>query len=109
MRVDRVFVGGGGAKSPVWLQIHADVLKKPIFLTRATESCALGAVLAASLAARVYPDFDAAARAMVHLERTVAPNPANAPIYDELFARYTALYHALNRSGKTSELSKIID
>ena len=66
-----------GAKSPVWLQIHADVLKKPIFLTRETEAVRLGAALAASLAAGIYPDFDAAARAMVHLERTVAPNPAN--------------------------------
>ncbi len=93
LRVDRVFVGGGGAKSPVWLQIHADVLKKPIFLTRETESCASARRMAASLAAGFYPDFDAAARAMVHLERTVAPNPANAPIYDELFAQ---LYRAVS-------------
>jgi FGGY-family pentulose kinase len=96
LRVDRVFVGGGGAKSPVWLQIHADVLKKPIHLTRETESCALGAALAASLAAGIYADFDDAARAMVQMERIVEPQVANAAVYDDLFQRYKALYQALN-------------
>jgi FGGY-family pentulose kinase len=99
LRVERVFVGGGGAKSPLWLQIHADLLKKPIQLTRETESCALGAAMAAALAAGAYPDFDAAARAMVAIERVVEPNPANAEIYDDLFVRYVELYHALNDRG----------
>ena len=96
LRVERVFVGGGGAKSPLWLQIHADVLKKPIHLTRETESCALGSAMAAALAARAFPDFDAAARAMVAIERVVTPEPKNAALYDDLFARYVRLYHALN-------------
>ena len=94
--VERVFVGGGGAKSPLWLQIHADILQRPIHLTRETESCALGAALAASLAAGLYPDFDAAARSMVHVERVVTPDPKNVAAYDELFGRYVSLYHALN-------------
>src|SRR5262249_11864476 len=46
MRVERIIVGGGGAKSALWLQIHADVLGRPIHLTRETESCALGAAMA---------------------------------------------------------------
>ncbi|MGE3820624.1 MAG: ribulokinase [Isosphaeraceae bacterium] len=96
LRVDRVFVGGGGAKSQLWLQIHADVLKRPVHLTRETESCALGSAMAAALAAGAFPDFDAAARAMVAVERVVEPDPANAAIYDDLFARYVNLYHAVN-------------
>jgi ribulose kinase len=96
LRIERVFVGGGGAKSPLWLQIHADVLGRPIHLTRETESCALGAAMSAALAARIYPDFDDAARSMVVIDRTVPPNPANASVYDDLFHRYTTIYHALN-------------
>ena len=34
LRVERVFVGGGGAKSALWIQIHADILEKPIHLAR---------------------------------------------------------------------------
>jgi FGGY-family pentulose kinase len=96
LRVARIFLGGGGAKSPLWLQIHADILQRPIHLTRDAESCALGAAMAATLAADLYPDFDAAASAMVQIERTVEPNPSHAAVYDDLFARYIATYQALN-------------
>ena len=49
LRVERVFVGGGGAKSPLWLQIHADVLDFPIHLTRETEGVGLGLPLARAM------------------------------------------------------------
>ena len=96
LRVERVFFGGGGAKSPLWLQIHADILKRPIHLTREAESCALGSAMAAALAAGVFPDFDAAAQAMVAIEREVAPNASHAAVYDDLFGRYVETYGALN-------------
>lgn len=98
LKVERIFMGGGGAKSALWLQIHADVLKKPVHLTRESESCALGSAMAAAVAAGVYRDFDEAGRAMVSIERVVEPNPANASVYDELFEKYVELYRRLNES-----------
>ena len=62
LNVERIFLGGGGARSPLWLQIHADLLKKPIHVPRETESCALGSAMAAALAAGVFADWDEAAR-----------------------------------------------
>jgi FGGY-family pentulose kinase len=99
LRVERLFVGGGGAKSGVWLQIHADVLQRPIHLTRETEACALGSALVAAVRAGIYPEFDTAAREMVAIERVVEPNKANFATYDDLFSRYVRLYEALNLSG----------
>jgi FGGY-family pentulose kinase len=96
LSVDRVFLGGGGARSALWLQIHADILKKPVQLTRESESCALGAAMTAAVAAGAYRDFDEAARAMVAIEKTVDPKPANFEVYDELFGRYVTLYDRLN-------------
>ena len=97
LHVERIFLGGGGAKSPLWLQIHADILQRPLHLTRESESsCTLGAAMAATLAAGVYRDFDEAARAMVAIERLVEPNPAYAATYDDLFDRYVTTYEALN-------------
>ncbi len=52
--------------------------------------------MAATLAAGLYPDFDAAALAMVATERIVEPDPTVAAVYDDLFARYVALYEAVN-------------
>ena len=96
LKVERIFIGGGGAKSALWLQIHADVLKKPIHLTRETETCALGSAMSAAIAAGVYRDFDAAAEAMVEIERVVEPNPSHFGVYDDLFGRYVETYHRLN-------------
>jgi ribulose kinase len=96
LNVERVMVGGGGARSPLWLQIHADVLKRPVHLARETESCALGAAMAGALAAGIFDDFAAAARAMVQVERVVEPIAANASVYDEVFRRYLDLYQRLN-------------
>jgi FGGY-family pentulose kinase len=95
LEVANVFFGGGGARSPLWLQIHADLLQRPIHLTREVESCALGAAMAATLAAGIHPDFDAAAAAMVQIERTVEPDKARSAVYDDLFDRYVALYRSL--------------
>ena len=86
----------GRARSPLWLQIHADILKKPVHLTRESESCALGSAMTAAIAACVYRDFDEAGRAMVAIEKTVEPKPAHAAVYDDLFGRYVELYKKLN-------------
>jgi FGGY-family pentulose kinase len=96
LRIERIFMGGGGARSPLWLQIHADILKKTLYLSREKESCALGSAMAAALATGVYRDFSEAADAMVAIEAQVEPNAANAGIYDELFERYVDLYSRLN-------------
>src|SRR5262249_61033349 len=94
--VTRVFLGGGGARSTLWLRIHADILKKPVHLTRESESCALGSAMTAAVAAGFYRDLDEAARAMVAIEKVVEPNPANAAVYDDLFGRYVELYRQLH-------------
>ena len=51
LNVERIFLGGGGARSALWLQIHADIIKKPIHLAREREACALRSAMAGSLAA----------------------------------------------------------
>jgi ribulokinase len=96
LKVERVFIGGGGTKSALWLQIHADVLKKPVHLARESEACALGSAMAAAVAAKIYKNFDEAASAMVAFEKTVEPDPNHADVYDELFEQYVGLYQRLN-------------
>ena len=100
LKVERIFLGGGGAKSALWLQIHADILKKPVRLARESEACALGSAMAAAVAAGIYPDFDqAATRHGRHRATRRAQPGANAAVYDELFALRRALPPA--ESGAT--------
>ncbi len=96
LRVERIFLGGGGARSTLWLQIHADILKQPIHLARESEACALGSAMAAAVAAGIYADFDEAARAMVAIEKVIEPRRENAEIYDGVFEDYVRLYSRLS-------------
>jgi FGGY-family pentulose kinase len=97
MNVRRVIVGGGGVKSALWMQIHADVLDRPVHIPRESEACALGSAMAAAVRAGIYPDFDSAAAHMVAIDRVLDPSPANRSTYDDVYNRYVDLYDALNR------------
>lgn len=94
--VNRIFLGGGGAKSSLWTQIHADAIGKPIHVPAESESCALGSAMAAGLAAGIFNNFDEAASAMVRMEKVFEPNVENKAIYDEIYAKYKDLYNRLN-------------
>ena len=96
MKVQRVFMGGGGARSSLWLQIYADILKRSVHLTREGESCVPGAAMTAAVAAGVHYDFAAGATAMVAIEKTIEPDPSSAAVYDKLFEKYLVLYRKLN-------------
>ncbi len=94
-RVGRLFAGGGGARSRLWLQVHADVLGRPVLLPREPEACALGAALVAAVHAGHYGGLEAAARGMVAMAGAVEPNEAHRLAYEEHYARYRATYPAL--------------
>jgi FGGY-family pentulose kinase len=93
--VGRLFAGGGGAKSRLWLQIHADVLGQPIHLPRESEACALGSAMVAAVHSGHYANLDEAAQKMVQIASVVEPRRENKRRYDEHYAKYVATYPAL--------------
>ncbi|MFI6214522.1 FGGY-family carbohydrate kinase [Nocardia brasiliensis] len=71
--IPSVTFSGGGARSALWGQIHADVLERPVERLRVHDSAALGAALLGAVGAGIYPDVTAAARAAVAVDRSFAP------------------------------------
>jgi ribulose kinase len=94
-RVGRLFAGGGGAKSRLWLQIHADILGRPIQLPRDPEACALGSALVAAVHSGHYAGLEEAARGMVQLAEVVEPQERHRRAYDYYYGKYRATYPAL--------------
>lgn len=87
-----VAVGGVARKSPLVMQILADVLAAPIQVPDSDQSVALGAAMLAAVAAGLYPDVSAAQSAMLApIERVYTPDPARVAIYDGLYAEYLRL------------------
>jgi xylulokinase len=92
---DEVRATGGGAQSPLWLQLQADIYGRPIRRTAVDEGPAYGAALLAGVAAGIFEDVGAAS-ARVHLDESVIePNPERTRRYDELYSTFASLYPAL--------------
>ena len=94
-RIERLIVLGGGSRSPVWCQIIADILCRPVEVVREPESTCLGAGMLAAAAVGIHPSITEAAAAMSRTGRTYHPDPAASEVYERLYAVYRDIYPAL--------------
>ncbi len=91
-RLDQVRVSGGGAKSPLWRQILADVFNAELVTVNTTEGAAYGAALLAGVGAGAWPNVDSACNACVRVTGSTKVQPALAAVYESAYRRYTQLY-----------------
>jgi L-ribulokinase len=112
--VERVVNCGGIAeKSPFVMQIYADVMGRPVQISRSAQTCALGAAVAGAVvaggAAGGHADFAAAVAAMTGVRDEVfTPAPARRAVYDELYALYRRLHDAFGVPGASGELYPVM-
>jgi len=96
---------GGGARSPLWRQILADVLNRPIVRPVADQGPAFGAALLAGVAAGVYGSVaDACSRIRMRAEATL-PDPSRVSTYDHYYGSYRDLY--ASTSSTMHDLSEL--
>jgi xylulokinase len=93
--IDQLRIAGGGARSPLWRQIIADIMNVPLATVNTTEGGAFGAALLAGVGAGWWPTVDAACQATIRVTMGETPNPQNAARYDALYQQYQQLYPAL--------------
>ncbi len=92
LATDDVRVTGGGARSPLWMQIKADVLDRALRPVHG-EGTASGAACLAAVAAGWYPDLGAATDDLVELGEPVEPTGSEA--LDDAYRRYRQVFDAL--------------
>jgi L-ribulokinase len=91
--VTEFIVAGGLKRNRLLMQIYADVLRRPIYVTTSDQGPALGSAIHAAVAAGLHADVAAAAAVMGRIDETAyLPEPARADVYDELFAEYRTLH-----------------
>ena len=91
IEVETVRMAGGGANSPVWAQIFADVLGRRVVVPAGTEFGAKGAAIVAGVGLGVFDSYEAGADATVEIVREYEPVAAKTAIYDDFFAIYREL------------------
>jgi xylulokinase len=93
--VEQVRAMGGGARSPLWRQIQADVNGAPLVTLNIDEGPAYGAALLAAVGAGTFDSVEAACEATIRPVDQVDPDPVRVPVYDRWFREYQAAYQAL--------------
>jgi len=92
--VTKARIIGGGAKSPVWCQIVADILNLKVEKINASEGPAFGAAILALVGAGAYPTVEEACEQLIKTTEEFVPSSA-ATAYNKMYPIYTGLYTAL--------------
>ena len=93
--VDSVRASGGGAHSPFWRQMLADVFGKRVVTLQTQEGSAYGAALLALVGTGVYASVPEVCKAAIQEVDSVSPQPGEARVYAEGHKVYQSLYPAL--------------
>jgi xylulokinase len=101
--VDRIVVGGGGARSALWREIQANVYGRAVETIAADEGAAFGAAILAGVGARAWATVDEAVDAIVRVGATTPPSADVTTIMNERYAHYRRVYPALRAIAGTTE------
>jgi len=93
--VSSIRLGGGGARSPLWRQIQADVYGRPVETVLVDEGAAFGAALLAGVGGGIWRDVDDAADRIIRTAVAACPDRESIVIMNERYAAYRRLYPAL--------------
>jgi xylulokinase len=93
--IKQIRLSGGGAKSPLWRQILADVMDQELVTVNTTEGAAFGAAVLAGVGAGGWAGVPEACQALVKVVDRVTPQPDQVAAYEALYPLYRGLYPAL--------------
>ena len=86
-----IAIGGVAKKSPLIMQIMADVLQRDVRVVESEQCCALGGAIFAAVVSGIHDTTERAIEAMASkITRVFTPSAALAPIYDTLYKKYIA-------------------
>ena len=92
VNIERTKICGGGAKSPLWKKIIANVMNMKVDVIESEEGPALGGAMLAAVGCGEYPDVETIARKIVRVVDTVEPEPDLVEKYEEKYSRFKKIY-----------------
>mgnify|MGYP005759940653 FL=1 len=95
LNIERTKICGGGAKSPLWCKIMANVLGIKVDLLESEEGPSMGGAMLAAVACGEYPSVKAAADAIVRVVDTIEPEPELVEKYEKKYRQFAKIYPAV--------------
>ena len=98
--IREIRITGGGASSPLWAQIKADVTGKTLRTVSESETACLGCAVFAAVGVGAFPSVSDAAGKLVRPDKRYAPSGAD---YEDAYRRFAALDEKMNQVPKGTE------
>lgn len=92
VNIERTKICGGGAKSPLWKKMIANVMNMKVDVIESEEGPALGAAMLAAVGCGEYPDVETIAEKLVKVVDTIEPEPELVEKYEERYQEFKRIY-----------------
>lgn len=94
IKIERTKICGGGAKSPLWKKMIANILNLKVDVIEVEEGPSLGGAMLAAVACGEFANVEEAAAKIVKVVDTVEPDPELVAKYDQRYAQFKEIYPA---------------
>ena len=95
MDIKRSKLCGGGARSPLWRRMLANILNIPLDIPQTEEGPGYGGAMLAMVGCGMYNSVSECADALVSVRETIEPDPELAARYEEQYQKFRRIYPAL--------------
>ncbi|WP_343249985.1 xylulokinase [Diplocloster hominis] len=100
IRIERTKICGGGARSPLWRQMIADILNLKVDLIEVEEGPAYGGAILAAVANKEFKSVEEAAQKLIRVTATIEPDPETVELYEERYQKFRRIYPGLKEIFK---------
>ena len=104
--VREIRASGGGAKSPFWCQMQADIFNAPVVTINVNEGPAFGAALLAAVGTGAFQSVPEACDATIRVAKRWEPDPRQVVVYDEYYGFFRTMYGAVR--DRYEALAKLV-
>ncbi|WP_167957103.1 xylulokinase [Anaerosporobacter faecicola] len=95
VKIERTRINGGGAKSPLWKKIIANVMNVTVDTINSEEGPAFGAAILACVGCKEYATVEEATSKLIQVIDSVEPDSTLVAAYEEQYKKFVQLYPAL--------------
>ncbi len=92
IKIERTKICGGGAKSPIWRQMVANIMNIEVDLLESEEGPGYGGAILAAVACGEFASVEEAAKKLVKVVDTVKPQPEIAALYEKQYQKFRQIY-----------------
>ncbi|MBQ9065050.1 MAG: xylulokinase [Blautia sp.] len=95
VKIERTKICGGGAKSPLWKKMIANIMNLKVDVPENEQGPAMGGAMLAAVGCGAYPDVETICNKFIKVVETVEPDPELTAKYEERYQKFRTLYPAM--------------